>query len=70
MFRQEFGSHRGRGEGAATGSRVPVWSRQCPPDEAGTASALQGLVCRAVVKDVSDADRAVNKLKQTDVWRS
>ena len=41
-------------------------SRQCPPDEAGTASPLHGSVSRAVVKDLSDAN-AVNQLKQTDV---
>ena len=36
------------------------------PDEAGTASTLQGSVSRAVVKDLSDANRAVNRLKQTE----
>ena len=41
-------------------------ARQCPPDEAGTASTLQGSVSRAVVKDLSDANRAVNRLKQTE----
>ena len=40
-------------------------ARQCRPDEAGTASTLQGSVSRAVVKDLSDANRAVNRLKQT-----
>ena len=39
--------------------------RQCRPDEAGTASILQGSVSRAVVKDLSDANRAVIQLKQT-----
>ena len=34
-------------------------ARQCRPDEAGTASTLQGSVSRAVVKDLSDANRAV-----------
>ena len=38
---------------------------QCRPDEAGTASTLQGSVSRAVVKDLSYANRAVNRLKQT-----
>ena len=33
---------------------------------AGTAPTLQGSVSRAVVKDLSDADRAVNRLKQTE----
>ena len=41
-------------------------ARQCLPDEAGTASTLQGSVSRAVVKDLSDANRAVNRLKQTE----
>ena len=36
------------------------------PDEAGTASTLQGLVSRAVVKDLSDANHAVKGLKQTE----
>ena len=39
-------------------------ARQCRPDEAGTASNLQG--SRAVVKDLSDANRAVDRLKQTE----
>ena len=41
-------------------------ARQCRPDEAGTASTLQGSVSRAVVKDLSDANIAVNQLKQTE----
>ena len=41
-------------------------ARQCLPDEAGTASTLQGSVSRAGVKDLSDANRAVNRLKQTE----
>ena len=41
-------------------------ARQCRPDEAGTASTLQGSVSRAVVKDLSDANRAVNRLKRTE----
>ena len=41
-------------------------ARQCRLDEAGTASTLQGSVSRAVVKDLSDASRAVNRLKQTE----
>ena len=41
-------------------------ARQCRPDEAGTASTLQGSVSRASVKDLSDANRAVNRLKQTE----
>ena len=41
-------------------------ARQCRPDEAGTASTLQGSVSRAVVKDLSDANRAVKRLKQTE----
>ena len=40
--------------------------RQCRPDEAGTASTLQGSVSRAVVKVLSDANRALNRLKQTE----
>ena len=32
----------------------------------GTSSTLQGSASRAVVKDLSDADRAVNRLKQTE----
>ena len=41
-------------------------ARQCRPHEAGTASTLQGSASRAVVKDLSDANRAVNRLKQTE----
>ena len=41
-------------------------ARQCRPDEGGTASTLQGSVSRAVVKDLSDANRAVNRLMQTE----
>ena len=41
-------------------------ARQCRPDEVGTASTLQGSVSRDVVKDLSDANRAVNQLKQTE----
>ena len=41
-------------------------ARQCRLDEAGTASTLQGSVSRAVVKDLSGANRAVNRLKQTE----
>ena len=44
-------------------------ARQCrpdEPDEAGTASTLQGSASRAVVKDLSDANRAVNRLKQAE----
>ena len=41
-------------------------ARQCRPDEAGTASTLQGSVSRAVEKDLSDANRAVKRLKQTE----
>ena len=38
----------------------PPWvARQCRPDEAGTASNLQGSLSRAVVKDLADANRAV-----------
>ena len=40
-------------------------ARQCGPDEAGTASTLQGSVSRAVVEDLS-TNRAVNRLKQTE----
>ena len=41
-------------------------ARQFRPDEAGTASTLQGSVSRAIVKDLSDANRAVKRLKQTE----
>ena len=41
-------------------------ARQCRPDEAGTASTLQVSVSRAVVKDLSDANRAENRLKQAE----
>ena len=41
-------------------------ARQCRPDKAGIAFTLQGSVSRAVVKDLSDANRAVNRLKQTE----
>ena len=40
--------------------------RQCRIDEAGTASTLQDSVSRAVVKDLSGAIRAVNRLKQME----
>ena len=46
---------------AVAGSLFGV-ARQCRPDEAGTASTLQGSVSRAAVKDLS----AVNQLKQTE----
>ena len=49
---------------AVAGSLSSV-ARQCRPDEAGTASTLQGSVSRATVRDLSDANRAVNRLKQT-----
>ena len=51
--------------GAVAGSLSWV-ARQCRPDEAETASTLQGSVSRAVVKDLYDANRAVNRLKQTE----
>ena len=38
---------------------------QPPRDEAGTAYTLHGSVSRATVKDLSDATRSVNRLKQT-----
>ena len=41
-------------------------ARQCRPDEAGTASTLQSSSSGVVVKDISDANRAVNRLKQTE----
>ena len=41
-------------------------ARQCRPDEAGTASTLRGSVSRVVVKDLSGANLAVNRLKQTE----
>ena len=41
-------------------------ARQCRPDEAGTASTLQGSVSRAVKKDLSEVNRAVKRLKQTE----
>ena len=50
----------------AVASSLSWVARQCRPDEAGTASTLQGSVSRAVVKDLSDANRAVNQLKQTE----
>ena len=44
----------------------PFWiAQQCGPDEAGTASILQGSVSRPTMKDLSDANRSVNRLKQT-----
>ena len=45
-------------------------ARQGRPDEAGIASTLQGSVSRAVVKDLSDANRAVNRLKKQRTWES
>ena len=49
-----------RYEGICLGSRVSVgWM-------SGTSSTLHGSASRAVVKDLSDADRAVNRLKQTE----
>ena len=53
----------------AVAGSLSLVARQCrpdEPDEAGTASTLQGSVSRAVVKDLSDANRAVNRLKQTE----
>ena len=50
----------------AVAGSLPWVALQCRPDEAGTASALQGSVSRAVVKDLSDANRAVNRLKQSE----
>ena len=41
-------------------------ARQCRLDEAGTGSTLQGSVSRAVVKDLSDPNRTVSGLKQTE----
>ena len=41
-------------------------ARQCRLDEARTSSTFQGSVSRAVVKDLSDANRAVKRLKQTE----
>ena len=40
--------------------------RQRRPDEAGTASTCKGSASRAVVKDVSDANRVLHRLKQTE----
>ena len=50
----------------AVAGSLSLIARQCRPDEAGTASTLQGSVSRAVVKNLSDANRAVNRLKQTE----
>ena len=50
----------------ATADSLSFVARQRRLDEAGTASTLQCSVSRAVVKDVSDANRAVNRLKQTE----
>ena len=55
-----------RSDEASDGEVNALIARQCRPDEAGTASTLQGSVSRAVVKDLSDANRAVNRLKQTE----
>ena len=49
----------------AVAGSISCIAQQCRLDEAGTASTLQGLVSRAVVKDLSDANRVVNRLKQT-----
>ena len=64
MFGQERESDRRGSESAA--SRLSWVARPCRRDEAGSASILQGSVSRAVVKDLSDANRAVNRLKQTE----
>ena len=67
MLGQECCSVRWGSESAASRGRNLSWvARQCRLDEAGTASTLQGSVSRAVVKDLSDANRAVNRLKQTE----
>ena len=50
----------------AVAGSLSLVARQCRPDEAGTASTLQGSVSRAVVKDFCDANRAVNRLRQTE----
>ena len=48
---------------AVAGSLSSI-ARQCRPDEAGSASTLQGSASRAEVKDLSDAN--LNRLKQTE----
>ena len=58
------GASEGEVESAASRGRFSILD--CPTDEAGTASTLQGSVSRAVVKDLSDDNRAVNLLKQTE----
>ena len=50
----------------AVAGSLSLVARQCRPDEAGTASTLQGSASRAVLKDLSDANRAVNRLKQAE----
>ena len=66
MFGQERGSDRGAVKALRAVAGSLSVARQCRPDEAGTASTLQGSVSRAVVKDLSEANRAVNRLKQTE----
>ena len=50
----------------AVAGSLSLVARQCRPDEVGSASTLQGSVSRAVMKDLSDSNRAVNRLKQTE----
>ena len=67
MFGQERESDRGEVKPLRAVAGSLSWiAQQCRPDEAGTASTLQGSVSRAAVKDLSDANRAVNRLKHTE----
>ena len=50
----------------AVAGSVSWVARQCRPDEAGTASTLQGSVSRVAVKDLSDTNPVVNQLKLTE----
>ena len=53
MFGQERGSDLGEVKAVRAVAGSLSWvPRQCRPDEAGTASTLQGSASRAVVKDL------------------
>ena len=67
MLGQQCGSVRWEAKALRAVAGSLSWiARQCRIDEAGTAPTLQGSVSRAVVKDLSVANRAVNRLKQTE----
>ena len=64
---QECGKHESEVKALRAVAGSLSWTaRQCRPDKAGAASTLRGSASRAVVEDPSDANRALNRLKQTE----